>query len=52
MKYYKRKGSDIYHWHRTCPHVPYDAEYKSNWRVYITRPSGEKCSECMEKDIK
>lgn len=50
MKYYKRIGSDTYHWHRACSSVPADVETNPNWRVSTSRPSGEKCNECMAKD--
>lgn len=50
MKYYKKIGSDTYHWNKSCSHVPFNVETNPDWKVYDYEPSGEKCNECKSKD--
>lgn len=49
--YWKIEGSDTYHWHRECEHVPSDVESNPDWRVSEEKPSNrEQCNQCKSLD--
>jgi len=48
--YYKRYGSDAYHWERSCSKVPANVSTNPEWVVTNTKPSSrEQCNECKAK---
>jgi hypothetical protein len=49
--YWKKHGSDAYHWHKTCSLVPANVETDPDWATGYTPPAGrEKCNQCKSKD--
>ncbi len=45
--YYKEKGSDAYHWEKSCSKNNYPNE---GWICTRTKPAGrEQCNECKSK---
>jgi len=48
--YWKKAGSDAYHWHKDCSLNKYPAE---GWTSASQPPTGrEKCNQCKAKDAK
>lgn len=52
--FYKRKGSDLYHWRKDCSQVPGNVYHSGNWLVLskYVNPAGAMCKECAELDMK
>lgn len=50
--YYRRKGSEVFHWRRDCHQVPGNASNSRDWMVFLTWPSGSPCKNCMEQDMR
>ena len=51
---YKKKGSNIYHWHKDCSQVPGNVYHNQYWIVLsgYASPSGTACKQCAELDMK